>query len=215
MAKNYYFNEEKVKHLIKEYQKSAVIRDGVVIIKDKEIEAQIMKELDKIINAIIMVYKYYVFEEYDDLKQHAAQACYKNLVKFTPSKGTCFNYFSLISKKCLLNYTTRKKKHRNHSDIDEQVDLQTRKHTDYDRFFKELEITLFNIINENFIGHKRKNYINIASVILKYVNITKKFISKNDLYTFARSYGIKNTQIRAFVKDVSQYNTELFSIIES
>jgi hypothetical protein len=208
-----YYNEEKMQTLLKEYQKSAVIRDDVVIIKDKKIEEEIIKEITKIVNAIIMVYKFYVFEEYDDLKQHALHACYKNLVKFTPQKGTSFNFFSLISKKCLLNYTTRKKKHRNHADIDDQIDLTVRNEVNYDRFLKEMELALFNIIDENFIGYKRKNYINIASVIMKYLNITYKFISKSDLYSFARSYGIKNTQIRMFVKDISEYNVELFSII--
>jgi len=173
-----------------------------------------VKEVDKIVNAIIMVYRYYIFEDYEDLKQHALQACYTNFLKFNPNKGTCFNYFSLISKMSLLNYTSRRKKHRNHSDISEQIDLNARKEINYDMFFKDLEGTLFNIIDDNYIGEQRKKYIKVASLIIEYLRNTRKFISKSDLYSWIRSFGIKNNVVREFVKEMSQHNTKIFSIID-
>lgn len=214
MAGKNYFNEEEFQAKLKEYQKSAVVRDGVAVQKDEQLEAYLVNEVTKIVNAIIMVYRYYIFEDYEDLKQHALQACYTNFLKFNPNKGTCFNYFSLISKMSLLNYTSRRQRHRNHSDIEDQVHLNATKEVNYDIFFEELETTLFNIIDENYIGEQRKKYIRVASLIIEYLKKTKKFVSKSDLYSWIRSFGIKNNVVREFIKEMQQYNTKIFSIID-
>lgn len=214
MAKKNYFNEEEFQEKLKEYQRTAVVREGVAVQKDEKIEAYLVNEVGKIVNAIIMVYRYYIFEDYEDLKQHALQACYTNFLKFNPNKGTCFNYFSLISKMSLLNYTSRRQRHRNHSDIEDQVHLNASKEVNYDMFFEDLEATLFNIIDENYIGEQRKKYNKVASLIIEYLRNTRKFVSKSDLYSWIRSFGIKNNIVREFVKEMSQYNTKIFSIID-
>lgn len=214
MANKNYFNEEKFQESLKKYQQTAIVRDGVAVQKDEKIEVYLVTEVTKIVNAIIMVYRYYIFEDYEDLKQHALQACYTNFLKFNPKKGTCFNYFSLISKMSLLNYTSRRQRHRNHSDIEEQVHLNARKEVNYDMFFEDLETTLFNIIDENYIGEQRKKYIKVASLIIEYFRKTRKFVSKSDLYSWIRSFGIKNNVVREFIKEMQQHNTKIFSIIE-
>lgn len=214
MANKNYFNEEKFQESLKKYQQTAIVRDGVAVQKDEKIEVYLVTEVTKIVNAIIMVYRYYIFEDYEDLKQHALQACYTNFLKFNPKKGTCFNYFSLISKMSLLNYTSRRQRHRNHSDIEEQVHLNASKEVNYDMFFEDLETTLFNIIDENYIGEQRKKYIKVASLIIEYFRKTRKFVSKSDLYSWIRSFGIKNNVVREFIKEMQQHNTKIFSIIE-
>lgn len=212
-ARNY-FDEEKVRGMLLEYQETAVIRDKVVIIKDEALESEIVREVMKIVNAIIFVYRYYIFEDMDDLMQHGMKACYENFVKFNPEKGTAFNFFSIIAKISLLNYTDRRQKHRNHQDVQEQITLESPKVTNYDMFFDELEDALFGIIDENFIGSRRKKYVKIASVILDYLRKTKKFVSKSDLYSWCRSFGIKNTEVREFVKSLSDFNVEIFSLVD-
>lgn len=197
-----------------QYQKTTVMRDKVAIIKDVKLEERLMKEIAKIVNAIIMVYRFYIFEEYEDLKQHAMQACYTNFMKFHPSKGTCFNYFSIISKRSLVNFTDRKKKHRNLLDISDQIDLEGSRDINYENLFDDLEDTLFEIIDENFIGPKRKKYVKITSLIIDYLRKTKKFISKSDLYSWCRSYGIKNTEVREFVKSMENFSVEIFEVIK-
>lgn len=215
MANKNYFNEEEFQESLKKYQQTAIVRDGVAVQKDEKIEVYLVTEVTKIVNAIIMVYRYYIFEDYEDLKQHALQACYTNFLKFNPKKGTCFNYFSLISKMSLLNYTSRRQRHRNHSDIEEQVHLNASKEVNYDMFFEDLETTLFNIIDENYIGEQRKKYIKVASLIIEYFRKTRKFVSKSDLYSWIRSFGIKNNVVREFIKEMQQHNTKIFSIIEN
>lgn len=209
-ARNYY-NEEYVQELLKEYKKTTIIRNKVPVYKNLELEGKIVKEVEKIANAIIMVYRYYIFEPYEDLKQHALMSCYTNFLKFDKSKGSSFNFFSLISKISLLNYTTRKKKHRNHQNIEEQIQLESRTEIDFDVFLENLEENLFSIVDENFVGTKRKRYEKIASLILDYLSKTKKFVSKSDLYAWCRSYGIKTSNVREFINDMSKRREDLFN----
>ena len=212
--KNYYFDEESFKVMLKEYQEvTKVNEDGNVIFTDVELEKKIIKEIEKIVNAIIMVHKYYVFEDYDDLKQHALHACYKNFLKFDTEKGTCYNYYSIISKMSLLNYTTRKKKHRNHQNIEDHLELEHAEEPNYEVFFDSLEDTLFEIIDENYIGKKRDEYVKIASVIIDYLRKTQKFVGKSDMYAWGRSLGIKNNQIRNFIKEIGQFKEDIFGAL--
>ena len=209
-----YFNEENFQEMLVEYQGITICHpDDIkhVLTTDRELEKRMLKEIKKIVNAIIMVYSYYRFEDFDDLMQHGMTACHSNFMKFTPSKGTSFNYFSIIAKISLLNYTDRKKKHRNHQNIEDYgTVLENREEINYDLFFDNLADTLFGIIDENYLGKKRSEYNKIASLIIDYLRKTKKFISKSDLYAWGRSLGIKNNQIRAFVNEMGQYNSEIF-----
>lgn len=205
-----YFDEDHFRSVLADYKKSLVFRDEKVVSKDEKLEYDLVKQVEKIVNAIIIVYRYYIFEDYEDLRQHALNACFMNFLKFDPTKGTAFNYYSIISKISLLNYTDRKQKHRNHKNIDDQVDLEAREDLNYDLFFDDLEDTLFAIIDEHYLGSKRKRYVKIASIILDYLRKTKKFVGKSDLYAWGRSLGMKNNQIREFINDIGCYTNELF-----
>lgn len=204
-----YFNEEKFRVMLQQYQSTTKCCEGIVVERDKVLEESLVKEIEKIVVAIIIIYRYYIFEDYEDLKQHALNACYTNFMKFTPEKGTAFNYFSIISKISLLNYTDRKKKHRNHQNIDECLELEHREEPNYDLMLENLEYSLFGIIDENYIGKKREEYTKIASIIIDYLKKTKKFISKSDLYAWGRSLGVKNNAIRSFVKEMDNYREEI------
>lgn len=214
--KKNYFNEENFREMLTEYQAvTEVGEDGKTIIKtDEVLQKKMVKEIEKIVNAIIMVYRYYIFEDYDDLKQHALQACFTNFMKFSPEKGTAFNYYSIISKISLLNYTDRKKKHRNHSNIEDFIDLEHQAEPNYELFFDDVEDTLFEIIDENYIGKKRTEFTKIAAVIIDYLRKTKKFVSKSDLYSWGRSLGVKNNQVRAFVKEMQKHRSKIFEGID-
>lgn len=140
--------------------------------------------------------------------------CYTNFAKFNTSKGSAFNFFTKIARISLLNYTSRREKHRKHTDIETQSHLIGRYVHNKDFFFDNLEFSLFKIIDENFVGNRRKKYVNIASLILDYMRKTEKFISKSDLYSWMRSYGIKNVEVREFVRSIEEYNANIFDILE-
>jgi len=215
--KNFYYNEEEVQILIHEYQDTTIICASTgpsggdsFSYKDLRLERKIVNEVEKIVDAIIMNYQYYRFEPYEDLKQHALLQCFTNFLKFNKEKGTSFNFFSLISKISLLNYTTRKKKHRNHQNVEDQLGLSSPDFFNFSFFIDGLEETLFSIVDKNFVGNKRTKYIKIASLLVDYLSKTEKFVSKSDLYSWCRSYGVKNSDVREFVKSISKHNTELF-----
>lgn len=209
-GKNYY-NEKEVQKMIFEWQASAYIIDGVVMQRDVNVEAKIIKEIDKIALAIINQYRYHIFEPIEDLKQEGVKECWRNLQKFHPDKGTSFNYFSLICKRHLLNYTTRRSKHRNLNDVDDSSDLESRSEINYDLFFDDLETTLLRLINENFLRAKRKKYLAIESVMLDYLRKTKKYVSKTDLYSWFRGYGMKTSEVREFITEMSSFKEDIFT----
>jgi hypothetical protein len=202
--KRMYFNEKEFQHYLREYQEAVVYIDGVPKSTNRKAELYITKAVMEIINRIISIYRYHAFEERDDLKQQAFLACYGNFHKFDVSKGSCFNYFSIIAKISLLNYTLRKKKHRGHSDIEEALDLESISHFDHGNFLNDLENKLYRIIDENFLNKRRKRYQQITSVIVEYLRTTVVFVGKTDLYSYARAFGIKNTEIRSFVNDINK-----------
>ena len=216
---NNYFDEEKVTNLILKYQQSAIKEKDAegnvtVVWKDTKLEEEIMLEVIKIVKAIIQVYRYYIFEDYDDCLQHGSMSCYQNFMKWTKEKGTAFNFFSIISKRSLLNYTDRKKKHRNNSDIADQIDLHDDKYMNFEMYLEEMKETLLDIVNTNFMGKKRKLYISITLVLTDYLFKTKKYISKTDFYSWARSYGIRSIDVREYVKAMRKHGTELFGEAE-
>jgi hypothetical protein len=190
------------------------MRDGKVVKKDSVIENQITTEVMKIVNAVINKWHYYIFEDYDDLLQHGMMNCYKNYVKFTPGKGSAFNFFTKIARISLLNYTTRKKKHRQSTDINEHHYLEASLQQNKEFFFDNLEDILFKLIDENYVGNIRTKYIRIASLMLDYLRKTKKFIGKSDMYSWFRSYGIKNSEVREFIKSINAYNEDIFGILK-
>ena len=202
MANNY-FPEEKVKELILKYQKETVFdENGKKIIYDEALETEIVKHLLTIVKCIINVYKYYIFEDYEDLVNFGIMNCYSSLMKYDPKYGTVFNYFSIVAKLSLYNYTMRRKKHRNHLDIDEQVGLETKKEVNWDISFDNLETELNKIVNENFIGNKRDNYLKINFLIMKYYRSNIKQQGKSDILKYLRSYGIKSSIFKQYTNDI-------------
>jgi len=211
--KKMYFDEANFQKLLQEYQKTAIIYNGIIIKKDEKIERELVEQVQKIVIAIINQYRYNIFEDVDDLKQEGLKACFTNFIKFTPDKGTAFNYFSIIVKIHLLNYTDRRKRHRNLSNIDEQFDIESKKELNYDLFFENLEVTLFKIIDENYVGTKRKKYIKIVAILINYLKKSKVYISKSDMYSWLRSYGFKSGETREFIKAMSNFYSDLESVI--
>lgn len=197
-----YFSEPDAQRLISIYKNSLVIVDGTVVGKNEKVEAEIMDMVRKIVIAIINNYRYYIFEEYEDLIQAGLEACYKGLPRYREDKGTAFNYFSLIAKIHLLNYTDRRKKHRGHLDIEEQQEIEGCSEESFELMLSNLKNNLFYRIDRNFVRNKRKKYTKITLILVDYLEKSKKIINKSDLYAWARSYGVKPVEIREYFADV-------------
>lgn len=197
-----YFSEPDAQRLISIYKNSLVIVDGTVVGKNEKVEAEIMDMVRKIVIAIINNYRYYIFEEYEDLIQAGLEACYKGLPRYKEDKGTAFNYFSLIAKIHLLNYTDRRKKHRGHLDIEEQQEIEGCSEESFELMLSNLKNNLFYRIDRNFVRNKRKKYTKITLILVDYLEKSKKIINKSDLYAWSRSYGVKPVEIREYFADV-------------
>jgi hypothetical protein len=202
--KKNYFDNELVEKLIMEYK---AMPEGL----EREDHGNlIMKHVNEIVG--YFAYNFSRFEERDDLYQHASEACFKSIKNFNPlhpKYSSAFNWFSLTAKRALLNYTLRKKKHRGHQDIDEFFHLEYRK-KELDTKYIEDEFCnkVVDVVDKNFFGQQRVNYIRITLVLTNYLSKRRKF-KKTDFYAWARSHGFTNANCREFIRDIGNFFEEI------
>ena len=224
MAKNYY-NEKYVNELILEYQNTVeTVSDAkghkVVVNKTPRIEfleTQITIEVMKIVKAIIFLYRYDRYMEYDELESLGIMACFQNYLKFDPQYGSSFNFFSLIVKKCLYGVTTRNSKKREKNVYLEDLGdaIHSPKVPNIEEFVYDLKAALYDVVDCNFLGKKRKKYNLITNVICDYIMKTKAYISKTDMYKFCGNYSLRASDIRVYINDIRKYYSEISSIIDA
>lgn len=224
MAKKNYYDEEYVDNMILEYQQIVETEldaknHKIVINKTprvEQLETDITIEVLKIVKGIIFMYRYDRYMEYEELEALGIMACFQNYLKFDPKYGSSFNFFSLIVKKCLYGITTRNSKKREKNVYLEDLGdvVHAAKIPNIEEFVYNLNDTLIDIIDCNFLGRKRKNYNIITGIICDYIMKTKAFISKTDMYKFCGNYSLRASDIRAYVNDIKKYFTEISSIVE-
>lgn len=218
--RNMYFDEELVSNLILEYQKHleyGLNEKGKRVCTSrknapKDVEKQIMANLLLIANAIINKYKFWMFEPVEDLQMESLKAMFAYLPNFVPGKGTAFNLFSIICKDDLRNYTLKNYKHRITEDIEVHYDISAPKELNYDLFFDSLEAEFLEIINHNYVGNKRKKYIELTSILMEYLDKNKKIVGRNDLMSSFKEYGYKTTDYKKFIEDISKYKKEFYQL---
>lgn len=222
--KKNYFDEQEFQRLIKMFQETAIVKDvtmadgkikPLIMKRDEVVEKQLIEMISKIVKAVIQVNKFYIFEDRDDCYQHAMMNCCQKFIDFTPEKGRAYSYFNKISSRCLLNYTTRKQRHRGHADVDEFVNITAPPDIgEFDFFLENLSSTLYGILDYNFTGKKRLKFAKLTSILLEYLDITRKFNTKTDMYAYFRSFGFKSMEVREYIKEMSIHNEEIFSTTE-
>lgn len=219
--KNMYFDEELVKDLIvnqyQPYLDYGVNEKGkrVCISRErasKEVEKEIMANLYLIANAIINKYRYWRFDTVDELQAESLKAMYVYLPNYVPGKGSCFDLFSIICKRHLLNFTIKNYRHRLTADIDICYDVANVEETNYNIFFENLEKTFFEIINCNYVGKKRKKYIELTSILIEYLNKNKKVVGKNDLLSAFKEYSYKSTEYKKFIADMLKFKQKFYDL---
>jgi DNA-directed RNA polymerase specialized sigma24 family protein len=192
--KKNYFDEEKVQEMIFQYK----------ISKDKVLEKDLIKEIQKLVLAIIFAYKYNRFEPVEDMLQHATLACFLNIDRYSKERGTVYNYFSKTAQMCLFNYTTRRKKHRiNISDEDgENKEELCEMEDSFDLHISDMENELFNYVDELYTGDNRKDRMKIIALIIEYFKQNRKFGGKTDLFKWCKNYGVRQKEIKCFLIEV-------------
>jgi len=216
--KKMYFDEEKVKDLIvNKYQPFLVYeeRDGKRVCidrskADKEVEREIMENLQLIAMAIVNKYRYWRFEPVEDLLEEAAKAMWYYLPNFVPGKGSVFDLFSIISKRHLLNFTLKNYKHRITTDLEASYDVSAPVDTNYNLMFDNIERIFTELINRHYVGEKRKRYLELSSILIEYIVKNRRIIGKNDLFNAFKEYGYKTVEYKNFIEDISKYKREFF-----
>lgn len=224
MAKNYY-NEKYVDDMLLEYQSSVETEldakgHKIVINKTPRIEyleTQITIEVLKVVKAIIFLYRYDRYMEYDELESLGIMACFQNYLKWDPIYGSSFNFFSLIVKKCLYGVTTRNSKKREKNVYLEDLGdaIHSPKVPNIEEFVYDLKAALYDIVDCNFLGKKRKKYNLITDVVCDYIMKTKAYISKTDMYRFCGNYSLRASDIRLYINDIRKYYNEISIIIDA
>ena len=219
--KNMYFDEELVKDLIvnqyQPYLEYGFNEKGKKICIDrehapKEVEKEIMANLLLIANAIIFKYRFWRFDEIDELRAEALQAMWKYLPNFVPNKGSAFDLFSIICKRHLLNFTLKNYKHRITTDVDVCYDVSAKEEVNYDIFLSDLENLFLNIINRHYLREQRKRYIELTSILMEYLVKNKKVVGRNDMMSAFKEYGYKSTEYKKFIEEISKYKNEFYQL---
>lgn len=225
MARKNYYDEKYVDDMLMEYQGIVETEQDakgrkIVINKTPRVEfleTEITKEVLKVVKAIIFLYRYdRYFIEYDELEALGIMACFQNYLKWDPTYGSSFNFFSLIVKKCLYGITTRNSKKREKNVYLEDLGdaVHSSRVPNIEDFVYSLEDVLRDLIDCTFLGKKRKKYLFITKVICDYIMKTKAYISKTDMYKFCGNYSLRASDIRLYINDMKKYYSDISSIIE-
>lgn len=189
-------------------------KDGKIISSDKVLEKEVLANILLVVNAVINKYGIWRFEKVEVLRSEGLAECWRSLPTFDPSrKKKFFHFLSLVAKYHLINLTKKDKEMREAADIAIQPDLESQKIVKDNFFFEDLEVVLFNIIDEHFSDSSiHDKYIDLASILMEYIRENKMIIGKNDLFAAFREYGYKTSDFKKFIKDIEPYKSLLYEL---
>lgn len=213
-----YFDEDYFADLVLNKYLPTVKRDseGKIIASDKVLEKEVLANMLLIVNAVINKYGIWRFERREILRNEGLAECWRSLPTFDPSrKKKFFHFLSLVAKYHLINLTKKDKDSREMADVSIQPDLESQKYIEDNFFFEDMEITLFDIIDENFSDDKEKHdkYIDLASILMEYVKKNRIIIGKNDLFSTFREYGYKTNDYKKFIADIEPFKDRLYDLV--
>lgn len=198
--KQNYFNNADVEALILKYKKGGE--------KDLKIRELILKELDKIVFAIINKYHFYYYYEYDDLVQQGRIACIDSLHRFDmkkvkQKKKSVFSYFSLVVKKNLRFFTINKNRKLYKENITDFSYLSESdkfiQHNEYNKFI--VFDTLINRFKNKF--KTRQRMYNLVVLLDKYVKkISDIHYKQRDFIAYCKSFGYTSEYVKKFLNEI-------------
>lgn len=216
MPKGMYFDEEYFADLVLNQYLPSVKKDasGNIIARDAVLEKEVLANMLLIVNAVINKYGIWRFEKFEVLQSEGLAECWRSLPTFDPSrKKKFFHFLSLVTKYHLINLTKKDKEMREAADVAIQPDLESQPYVKDDFFFEDMEITLFDIIDEHFPEkEKHEKYIDLASILMEYIRENRMIIGKNDLFAAFREYGYKTSDYKKFIADIEPYKEQFYEL---
>jgi len=198
--KQSYFDNAMVQALILKYRETNETND--------KLKEAILKELDKIVFAIINKYHFYYYYEYEDLVQQGRIACMDSLKRFDMNKvkqkkKSVFSYFSLVVKRNLRFFTINKNRKlykENKTDFSYLAESDKFiQHNEYNKFiiFDDLIKTFKNKFK------KKQRMYNLVVLLDKYVKkISDIHYKQKDFIAYCKSYGYTAEYIKKFLDEI-------------
>jgi hypothetical protein len=209
MAGKLYFNNKYTEEHIAKYKKT-----GSIVYRDLAI-----KEIGKIIQAIINLYRYWRYEDRDVLENEGYIACLKAIEKFDPERfksksSLAFRYFSLVVKKHLAFITCKESKFKNRNlvtdDLIPYVEDSNKLIVHPVKEGHNDSTELIHFLNECLFFNLRKK-LRIVKFLEKYLEMNQKHFDKKSFINYVKSYGITQSYIRKILKDIEN-SEQLYDI---
>ena len=178
------------------------------------------KYTDKIIMGIINAYRFTRFAELDDLIQEARMAILLSVHKeqFDTTKGSIFNFISVVTARNLINYTTKLNRHyKSKSEADIDIFFNNESMTFYQDFDKNFLVQdIFGILFEYFDGKPR--LIKLTELLKEYFEThrSSRFIKKHFI-TFAKAHNFSSAMVNTFFEMIarSKHKKEILEFLET
>lgn len=217
MPSGFYFDEDYFADLVLNHYLPSIKKneEGKIIARNIIYEKEVLANILLIVNAVINKYGIWRFERFEILQLEGLAECWKSLPTFDPSrKKKFFHFLSLVTKYHLINLTRKDKEIREMADIAIQPDLEGDSYCENNFFFEDLEMTLFDIIDENFSSDEEihAKYIDLASILMEYLRENRMVIGKNDLLNTFREYGYKTSDYKKFIVDITPFKSQLYEL---
>lgn len=165
----------------------------------KAIREKIILNCDKIIRAIIVTYRFYKWDSFENCESIAREACMKSIDKFDPGyvtkKGTLvslFNYFSLVAKRSIMFETKHDCLNRYASEIIENI-----YHDSPEQDTEEAIQNIFQNLDKITVS-KKKLVILLKDFLLEYGSFNRRSFMR-----VARGVGYSGHMCRAFLTELS------------
>lgn len=224
---NYFNNKEVSKKILELHELDRQLEkdknNREIYNKMRKVEEEITVEIRKIVKAIIMLYSFWRFDDYNDLEQTGIMNAIMNYRKFDPTKGSAFNFFSLIAKKSLLAYTIKGKNYRQkemHNGIymeDIYSDVEQIENNDNNMkfFLNEFKGNISDTIEE-FIDEEedkeKKHFIKEHFIDFLEENL---FFKKKPFYEKLKKHNVNMKECRNFIKFLDNHFYEVIYDLNS
>ena len=175
--------------------------------KIDHLTSKFFKHADKIITAIIFVYKFTNYAEFDDLMQEARIALLTAINKnqFDQTKGSLFNFVSMVTSRNLINFTKKNTRYlKKNFPVDLDTIFNNNSLTYVQDFEKELMLDdLLKILLFYFEGKEKFEELSYLLIEFYRTHRSTKFIKKH-FVAFAKAYNYSPSIINTFLSMIKR-----------
>jgi DNA-directed RNA polymerase specialized sigma24 family protein len=180
---------------------------------DEQAYADLFVDVEKIVRAIINRYRFFRFDDYDELVMVGLESCINSLKNFNPNyinkngrKTTLYSYTSKSAQQSIYYYTKRNQHIRNNATLDalteRYVYMEQTQHNGHE-----------NVLDffEDKMSTQGNNNIEIMKLLRLYIEKTGDY-NKREFFRFCRSYGWSPNLTRKFLSILQTFKDDYHKI---